>query len=307
MATAWLEQPPPEHRSVDLDGPVHYADFGGAGRPIVLVHGLGGSHANWLRVGPALARHGRTVALDLAGHGRTRSLGRGASVGANRRLLARFLAAVAREPAVLVGNSMGGYLAIAEAAEEPERVASLVLVDPAVPIAWRGFDPYVLAIFTAMALPGVGSALMRRRGRRGAERNVRDLLALCGVDASRLPPDVLEAHVELSRERASYGDPFGKDFLEAQRSLVARLMRRGHFRAMVDRVRAPALVVQGTRDRLVHVEGARAAAALRPDWRLEVLEGVGHVPQLEVPERFLAIVEPWLTDLPLPRGGRGLG
>ena len=65
-----------EHRTVDLDGPVHYADFGGTGRPVVLVHGLGGSYANWLAVGPRLAALGRVYALDLAGHGLTPSLGR---------------------------------------------------------------------------------------------------------------------------------------------------------------------------------------------------------------------------------------
>ena len=84
--------------TADLDGPVHYVDFGGTGRPIVLVHGLGGSHLNWLPVGERLAAHGRVLAIDLAGHGRTPSLGRTATVGANTRLLGRFLAVVAGRP-----------------------------------------------------------------------------------------------------------------------------------------------------------------------------------------------------------------
>jgi pimeloyl-ACP methyl ester carboxylesterase len=63
---------------------------------------------------------------------------------------------------------------------------------------------------------------------------------------------------------------------------------------MVATIRAPALIVQGERDRLVRVEAARALAAAHPDWQLEVLDDVGHVPQLEAPARFLAIVEPWL-------------
>ena len=228
-ASMWLVQ----HRTVDLDGPVHYADFGGSGRPIVLVHGLGGSHANWLSVGGRLAAHGRVLAVDLAGHGRTRSLGRSARVGANRRLLGHFLDAVAREPAVLVGNSMGGTLSLDEAAAEPGRVASLVLVDPAVPIArGAGFDRQVLAFFAGFALPLVGGALVRRR----------------------------------------------------------------RFYEMVSGIRARALIVQGERDRLVRVEATRALAAARPDWRLEVLDDVGHVPQLEAPQRFLAVVEPWLAE-----------
>jgi pimeloyl-ACP methyl ester carboxylesterase len=284
-----------ERRTVDLDGPVHYADFGGSGRPIVLVHGLGGSHLNWLAVAPRLAAHGRVVALDLAGHGRTPSLGRTARIGANRRLLSRFLDAVAREPAVLMGNSMGGYLSLAEAAAEPRKVASLVLVSPAVPIVpGTRFDPSVFALFAGFALPFVGDFLMRGRALRGPEQGVRDILRLCCVDSSRVPRHVYDAHVELARERATYGPVTGRDFLVASRSLMIRLSRRRRFRKMVADIGASALIVQGERDRLVRIEAARALAALRPDWRLEVLGDVGHVPQLEAPDRFLAIVEPWL-------------
>jgi pimeloyl-ACP methyl ester carboxylesterase len=283
-----------QHRTVDLDGPVHYVDFGGSGRPIVLVHGLGGSHANWLAVAPRLSAYGRVYALDLAGHGRTRSLGRSARVGANRRLLDRFLDAVAREPAVLMGNSMGGYLSMAEAAAEPGKVASLVLVDAAVPLAGARFDPGVTALFFAMAMPVLGGAVMLRRHRRGPEQSVRDTLSLCCVDPSRVGRDVYQAHVDLAKERAPQGRINARDFLAAQRSLMIRLMRKRRFYQMVASIRASALIVQGNRDRLVRVEATRALAAARPDWRLEILDDVGHVPQLEAPERFLAIVEPWL-------------
>jgi pimeloyl-ACP methyl ester carboxylesterase len=284
-----------QHRTVDLDGPVHYADFGGSGRPIVLVHGLGGSSVNWLAVGPRLSALGRVVALDLAGHGRTRSLGRGASVGQNRRLLGRFLDAVAREPAVLMGNSMGGYLSLAEAAAEPRKVASLVLVNPAVPLApGTRMDPRVFALFAGTAIPLLGGALMRRRGRLGPEQSVRDILALCCVDPSRVARDVVDAHVALARDRAADSRLNARDFLAAQRSLMMRLVRRRRFYRMVAPIRAPALIVQGRRDRLVRLEAARALATARPDWSLVVLDDVGHVPQLEAPDEFLAAVEPWL-------------
>jgi len=284
-----------QHRTVDIDGPVHYVDFGGSGRPIVLVHGLGGSSVNWIAVGPQLARHGRVYAVDLIGHGRTRSLGRRANVGSNRRMLGRFLDAVAREPALLMGNSMGGYLSLAEAAAEPEKVASLVLVNAAVPLApGARFDPRVTAMFFAMAVPVLGGALMLGRHRRGPEQGVRDILSLCCVDPSRVSREVFDAHVELARERATEGRVNAHDFLAAQRSLMVRLMRRRHFFKMVATIRSGALIVQGRRDRLVRVEATRALAAARPDWRFEILDDIGHVPQLEAPDRFLAVVEPWL-------------
>jgi pimeloyl-ACP methyl ester carboxylesterase len=292
--------------TVDLDGPVHYVEFGGSGRPIVLVHGLGGSHCNWLPVGRRLAAHGRVLALDLAGHGRTPALGRTAHVAANRRLLGRFLETVARAPAVLVGNSMGGYLSMAEAAAEPDKVSSLVLVDPAVPntqiLTW---NPVVVALFAGYALPGTGGALMRWRYRRGPERLVRDTLRLCCVDVSRVPADTVEAHVALARERLASGAIIGRDFLAAQRSLMAALIRPRRFYEMVASIRARGLIVQGGSDRLVRVQAARRLAAARPDWRFEVLEGIGHVPQLEAPERFLEAVEPWLRSPESHRRGPG--
>jgi pimeloyl-ACP methyl ester carboxylesterase len=283
-------------RTVELDGPVHYVDFGGTGAPIVLVHGLGGSHLNWLPVAPALTAHGHVYALDLGGHGRTKGARRRARIGANQRLITRFVEKVAGEPSVLFGNSMGGYLSLAVAAGAPDKVRALVLVDPAVPIP-RGakMDRRVLALFTAYTLPFVGTTIARMRARHGPEKMVRDTMALCCVDPSLIGRDVFDAHVALARERLAGGAGSGREFMTAQRSLMNRLLRRRRFYGMVAEVRARALILQGDRDRLVRIEAARALAEARPDWRLAVLEGVGHVPQLEVPRRFLEVVEPWLA------------
>jgi len=189
-----------QERTIDLGGPVHYLDFGGAGRPIVLVHGLGGSALNWLSVGEPLSALGRVYAVDLAGHGRTRAIGRTSRVADNRVLLSRFLAEIAREPAVLMGNSMGGYLSLAQAAAEPGSVRALVLVAPAVPRPPRKtLDPRVFATFAALMLPLVAEWSLRRRARRGPEAMVRDLVKLCTVDVSRIDPKVMDAHIALAR------------------------------------------------------------------------------------------------------------
>jgi pimeloyl-ACP methyl ester carboxylesterase len=63
---------------------------------------------------------------------------------------------------------------------------------------------------------------------------------------------------------------------------------------MVRRITAPALIVHCTHDRLVPLAAARALSALRADWTFKVFENLGHVPQLEDPERFVAVVEAWL-------------
>ena len=295
-------------RTLDVGGPIHLADFGGTGPTMVLVHGLGGSHANWLAVGPGLAAHARVLALDLPGFGRTPLAGRSARIRANVELLDRLLDVVDGGSAVLVGNSMGGLIAMMEAAARPERVAGLVLVGPAQPRP-RGalLDPAVALTFAAYAFPGVGERFLRWRAAwLGPERLVRQTLALCCADPASVAPDVVAAHVALARERQRM--PWAQPaFLEAARSILAVLARRRDVQAMIRRITAPTLLVQGTEDRLVPLAASRALAKLRPDWRLAVFERVGHVPQLESPERFVATVAGWLEDAvrPTAQAARG--
>src|SRR5262249_47261502 len=87
-------------------------------------------------------------------------------------------------------------------------------------------------------------------------------------------------------------------FLQAARSMIALLVRPEALRLAIRRIHTSALIVQGTHDRLVPLAASRALAALRPDWTLTVFEGVGHVPQLEAPEHFVATVLDWLHEAP---------
>ena len=284
-------------RVIDLGVPVHYIDFGGSGAPMVLVHGLGGSAINWLGVGPSLARRYRVVALDLAGFGETPPVSGSTGLAGHRDLLGRFLASVVAGPAIVVGNSMGGLLAMMEAAAEPARVSHLILAGPAQPTPRRGrIDLEVLAVFATYATPWLGAWYMRRRAARlGPEGLVREMLRLCCVDPSRVAPDVRAAHVALAAERLARM-PWATDvFLDATRSLLSALRRRRRFFAMVDRVAAPCLIIQGAGERLVPVAASRELARRRPDWTLEVFDGIGHVPQLEASGRFVETAERWLA------------
>ena len=285
-----------DRRVVDLGVPVHFIDFGGSGPPMVLVHGLGGSAINWLGVGSSLARRRRVVALDLAGFGETPPVRGSAGLATQRDLLDRFLASVIAGPATVVGNSMGGLLAMMEAAAEPGRVSHLILAAPAQPTLRRGrIDLEILAAFAAYAMPWLGAWYMRRRtARLGPEGLVREMLRLCCVDPSRVAPDVRAAHVALTAERLARM-PWATDaFLDATRSLLSALRRRRRFYLMVDRILAPCLIIQGTGDRLVPIAASRELARRRPGWRLEVFDAVGHIPQLEAPGRFVETAERWL-------------
>jgi pimeloyl-ACP methyl ester carboxylesterase len=286
---------------VDLGGPVHYADLGGAGPPMVLVHGLGGSLVNWMAVGGRLAARFRVLALDLGGFGRTPPGGRGATVQANVALVGRFLDEVAGGPAAVAGNSMGGLIAALLAASRPEAVTRLVLVNAALgtaPGAAFNVDPRVAALMAVYMTPLAGDLFLRwRAAKLGPARSVDETLRLCGMDPARLPPEILAAHVAMARDRGHM--PWANDaFLAAARSIVAISARRARLDATLRSIRAPTLIVHGTRDRLVPLATAEHVARVRPDWSLAVLDGVGHIPQLEVPERWLEAVHRWLDALP---------
>jgi pimeloyl-ACP methyl ester carboxylesterase len=285
-------------RWVDLDGPVHYLDFGGpdGGPVVVAVHGLGGSCLNWAAVAPLLTPHCRVLAPDLAGHGLTEARGRGTSVGANQVLLHRFIETVADRPVILVGNSMGGLVALLEAAAEPDAVAGLVLVDAALPLVPARPDPLVTIAFAAYATPGVGRFVLARRRTAPAPAQVALVLRMCCVDPSRVPAPVVAHHVEMIEARAGYADA-GRDFLVAARSVLATVTVAGAraYRRRMAAVRAPVLMVHGARDRLVPLRAARAVARRHPSWRLVVLPDAGHVPQLELPAETAAAILDWLA------------
>ena len=293
-------------RTAALAGPVQWVDFGGpetppeAGRelpPVVLVHGLGGSHLNWVGIAPALTERRRVVALDLPGFGLTPALGRDTSVNHNAAQLSRFVHEVLGGPVVLVGNSMGGMVSLLLADRRPEQVAGLALVDPALPNPGLRPDPQVAATFALYAVPRVGEMVLTRYNTRFSDRQrVLGTVALCFADPSRADADVVDAGVELAAWRRSLPDPEA-EFLGAARSLLRVLRGRREYDRIMRDPHVPVLLIHGTRDRLVPISAARRAARLNPAWRTAYIDGVGHTPQLEAPEDVLEHLVPWLDTL----------
>lgn len=291
----------PQSRFADLDGPVHFVEWEGPpGRTFVLVHGLGGSLLSWLAVAPGLAHQGRVLALDLPGFGQTPRAGRRSRVSDLRRIVSRFIDEFAGGgPVVLVGNSMGGGVSMLEAALEPANVEALVLSNSVFPFAKGSLPaPIVLLGFALYRVPRVGEWASRKRlTGLEAERAVELGLRIIAADPSTIPPELVRLHVEqLVRHQAD--DDAGAAFLESARSLMVLGRRRDLIRWLVDSVKCPVLVIHGRADRLVPLGYAQAALRMRPEWDMRLLPKVGHVPQMEAPERWLAAVEDWLARLP---------
>jgi pimeloyl-ACP methyl ester carboxylesterase len=284
------------HKVVDIDGPVHYLDFGGEGPPLLMVHGLGGNALNWMDVGPGLAANHHALAIDLAGFGQTPLFKRSAAVGANAVLVKEFLERVVDEPATLMGNSMGGHISILVAADHPQWVDKLVLVDAAIPgMHVRRPEPAMLGVMAALSIPGLAENLIDRRVRTmEPERLVSEALALVCADPSRVSQALIEAHVQLTRERAHLGSQDRRAFLQATRSIGLR-MADPRFWARARRVQAPTLVIHGELDRLIPLASARELVRRISGWTLRVIEGVGHVPMIETPSLFLSVFYEWMA------------
>ncbi|SCX38092.1 Pimeloyl-ACP methyl ester carboxylesterase [Klenkia marina] len=124
---------------------VHHREAGTAGRPLVLVHGLGMSGRSMLPALRVLARERRTLAPDLPGYGRTRGRGRTLGIAGLADALNRWMDAVGLDEVDLVGHSLGAQVVAAAVRQRPGRVQHLVLVgptrDPSAPTwvgqAWR--------------------------------------------------------------------------------------------------------------------------------------------------------------------------
>lgn len=294
-----LQSEPVRLRTVELGGPVHYADHGGRGPTLVMLHGLGGCHLNWLPAAPLLTQHARVLALDLIGFGRTPEAGRAVGVSSQREMLHRFITEVVGRPAVLVGNSWGGLVSLAQAALAEETVAGLVLVSPAqLPPLGTRLDPVQLRRLVLHLLPGLGEYSLWRQGERiGARGMFMDLLTLGCADVRRVPEEVVVQNASLVAERMErLGMSHASSYLRATRSMLLTLLRRGQFEAWAHEVRVPTLLMHGRQDRLVPFAASRKLAELRPDWCFEPLEDVGHVPQMEDAPRFVERVVRWMAQ-----------
>lgn len=283
-------------RITDGKGSIHVEDYGGTGRTVLLVHGLGGSHSNYSALAPLVAERARVLAIDLPGFGLTEPY-EGSGLDALGAALSRVVDACAHgeiegatAPLTLVGNSMGGALAILEAARRPERTSELVLICPALPQPdLRALDARFGLLLGASMLPGYDTFLRTRLEKAGPEAMVHEMLNLCTVDKSRVPLETVREMEALARKRMGF-KWMGSSFSEAARSIVFTLMRREKFHDAMRAVRAPTVLVHGDSDRLVPVGAALAAIKVCPGWKLELLKNVGHVPQLEVPEKMAEII-----------------
>lgn len=276
----------------------HAEALGPDAEPALLVHGLGGSANNWTDFAGLLRARLDVEALDLPGHGHSGPAPDGDySQRAMTRAVIGYLEASGRGPVHLVGNSMGGAIALWVASHRPDLVRTLTLISPAVPDV-RRLRAHPLKQDPRMALlvvPGIGGMALRRLGRIAVEKRVKATIALVFADPKRYPAARLAQDIAEATDRM--GLPWADEaMLRSTRGLVRVqfLQARGAWQAMRSII-APSLVLWGDTDRLVAPDLAGFVAAAIPGSRMLVLEHTGHTAMMEDPitsaRAFFALIE----------------
>jgi pimeloyl-ACP methyl ester carboxylesterase len=274
---------------VAVDGATTYvretpARVSGA-EPALYVHGLGGSSTNWTDLAGLLADRLDGQAIDLPGFGYS-DPARRYTMAAQADRVVRWIEASGRGPVHLFGNSLGGAISVRVAGTRPDLVRTLTLVSPAMPFLdpRRSVQGRMLPL---LALPRADRIATRRLAQITPDELVRQVLAACYADPSRVSEQRLAEAIEEVQLRYSVPH-YLSAYLGTMRGLVSSFVRAylpgsGSLWRIAARVTAPTLVIGGRQDRLVDIRVAPQVARAIPDSRLLILDGVGHVAHMEVP------------------------
>ncbi len=277
MRVDWLAQ----RRSVELPGAtVNYVEIG-EGSPILFIHGISGGWQNWLENLPHFGANQRAIALDLPGFGNSPMPEWEVGMPAYGQLIHDFCEKLGLERATLVGNSMGGFVAVEAATAEPQRYSRLVLVAAAGIL--NTWNPQVRATVTAYAWSKLGGVVADNGRWLVAHPRSRQLaLAPFLRYPGRLRPELLVEQMAGGR-CPGFGD--------ALQSLISHDIRE-----RLATIEMPTLIVWGLSDRVIPVAAAISYHRRIPHSRLEIFERTGHVPQLERPARFNALLDEFLAS-----------
>jgi pimeloyl-ACP methyl ester carboxylesterase len=257
----------------------------GEGDPIVFIHGLAGSWQNWLEQLPVCARSHRAIAFDLPGFGQSPMPPEKIAIAGYGRLVAALLTALEVPRAVIVGNSMGGFIAAEVAIQFPARVERLVLVSAAGLTVEHQRDERALAVlkYLEARLTAWGGWVGARADDLARRRRYRRaLMALVVAHADLLPAPLVAEQLRGS------GKP---GFVDALAALTDYPIRD-----RLGRISCPTLIVWGENDVLVPVADAAEFERLIPDSRRVVYADTGHLAMLERPAAFNALLAKFIAE-----------
>jgi pimeloyl-ACP methyl ester carboxylesterase len=275
---SWMAQAGVEPRYETIDGLRLRYVRKGEGPPVLLLHGISSSLYTWKDVLPALAAHHDVIAVDLPGFGDS-AIPSPASGDRIARSVVGLMDRLGITRASIVGNSLGGAIAIAIAARLPDRVDRIVLIDAAGYNFAPADRPFLLRVAGAIPAPVLEALPVRPMVALGLRQVFHD-------DSLVTPDKIAEYVAPMRRPGASaalHGLLLGTDDL--------------HFPGVIREVRAPTLILWGRYDTWIPPRDADRFAADIPGARVLMME-TGHMPQEERPAETAARVEEFLGAEP---------
>jgi pimeloyl-ACP methyl ester carboxylesterase len=273
-------------KTVTLHGRESGYLVGGTGPVLLLIHGMAGTCENWRDVIEPLARHHTVIAPDLPGHGLSAGGPGDYSLGNLASGLRDLLLVLGHERATLVGHSLGGGIAMQFSYQFPEMVERLVLVSSG------GLGLEVSPVLRAAALPGA-DLFIAATATAGQK-----IGGAVGRGLSKIGMKPAADVAEVARGYGSLAEPDRrKAFLATLRSVVGT---EGQRVSATDRFylaeAVPVLIVWGARDPIIPASHGEDAHRALPGSKLEIFDGVGHLPQIEQPSRFITVLEDFLGE-----------
>jgi 2-hydroxymuconate-semialdehyde hydrolase len=253
--------------------------------PVLMLHGIGRSLEDWAPQHDRLSGGYRMISVDMPGFGLSDRLPEPVTLESLAAGVEQTLAALGEErPLHLMGNSLGGAVAMRMLTRAPDRVLTLTLVNSA------GFGKEVAAFLRVLAVPGLGRRLMRRYDRHAARRVERALFVDRGL--------ITDERVDFGLRVAARPE-YAAVFLEAARSVGGLRGVRAAWRtallAEVARHPRPTLLVWGDRDLILPAKHLAAARAAFPDAEWKLFADCGHMPQIERADEFAALARRFLA------------
>jgi 2-hydroxy-6-oxonona-2,4-dienedioate hydrolase len=265
------------------DGKLHYNEAG-SGHPVILIHGSGAGATGWTNFRaniPALAERFHVYALDMLGWGKSDPVPGG--LYKHPEQLIEFMDAVGIEKAALVGNSMGGVISIATAARYPERVSHLITMGAA---AMTGIP----ALFGFGDGPTEGIKILVQGYADPSQETMKKL-----VEIMAFSPEFATDELAALRAEAALAHP---DHL-ANGLQAFRTGGPVKYQASPEEIKsitAPALLIHGRDDRVVHYEHTLRLVSMIPDSRAVLLNRCGHWAQIEHADEFNRLVADFVEN-----------
>jgi pimeloyl-ACP methyl ester carboxylesterase len=272
-----------EHsKFIEIDGmQVHYRDEG-QGSPIVLIHGTASSLHTWNDWTAALKKDHRVIRMDLPAFGITGpNKNADYSIKSYTQFLHQFMMKINVDTFHLVGNSLGGNIAWNYAAEYPEEIEKLILVD-ASGLPTNKPQP---AIFKMAKTPFLSSLFLYVTPKFFIKKNMEEVYG----DSSKLTDELVTRYHKMALRignRQAFIDRAKIDFKLGVEANSEKLKS----------VKTPTLLIWGAQDSWIPLDNGRRMDNLIPNSKLVILENSGHVPMEENPTESLAFLNAFLND-----------